>query len=416
MKLTPQLLRKADWFTTKLPIAMGFFYLGLWAAGAPPVGRVMAAAALMLLAFAGSGVFVRFYNDLFDLAADAKGGKFNLAGRVSPFWRGMIPVLATVFILLILAILKAPPYLYGLMGLQHLFYLLYSTPPIRLKNRSLGGVLADAAYGHAMPAVIGWAFAFAVLEGAERSIAFFPVVLAIAGLQFISGLNNILFHQIEDIERDKAAGARTFVVVRGKSRAQALGLRWLLPLEGAGLLVFLLFLSVLSRAPILPALIPLVLAHLLTAIRRENEDKSRPFKKNEPKTSQTADSQSNLKRGTWPVLVPRPGKNLKPSRKTSLLLLFNEVFDTWLPLAFLLMLIGENSGYWLLLAFHLLVFFEPSTRRLYYYLIRTKPLFGWAREKVLLFYYHWLLKQYARLLPYLERGKAVKPEDECAES
>lgn len=406
MKLTPQLLRKADWFTTKLPIAMGFFYLGLWAAGAPPVGWVMATAGLMLLAFVSSGVFVRFYNDLFDMAADAKGGKFNLASRVSPFWRFAIPVLATALIVVILLALSAPAYLYGLMAVQHLLYMLYSTPPIRLKNRSMGGALADAAYGHAMPAAIGWAFAHSISGEATGQIPFYPMLLAIAGLQLISGLNNILFHQIEDHERDVAAGTRTFVVVMGKKRAQALGLRRLLPLEGAGILVFLLYLSVLSRAPIPLALILLMPAHLLAAIRQEKKDESRPFKTMEPTTSQTAGSQRNHKPGTW---------NLKPPGKTSLLLMLNEVFDTWLPLAFLLMLIGENSGYWLLLAFHLLVFFEPSTRRLYYYLIRTKPLFGWAREKVLVFYYHWLLKQYARLLPWLERGKAVKPEDECAE-
>ncbi|MCB0555237.1 MAG: UbiA prenyltransferase family protein [Phaeodactylibacter sp.] len=377
MTTLPQLLRKGDWFTSKLPIAWGVYYLGLWATGAPPTGPVIGTTFLMLLAFIASGIFVRFYNDLFDMAADARGGKFNLASRVSPFWRILAPVLATAFIILILMILKAPAYLYGLMGLQHLLYILYSTPPVRLKNRGLAGALTDAAYGHAMPAVIGWAFAISLSDEAGGSFLFPAVVLLIITLQLLSGIKNILFHQVMDFEKDRAAAARTLVVVVGKKRAVNLGVNWLAPIEFSLLMAFLFYVGLSFQAPLLIVLSPFILVHILAGYRSYRR---------------------------------------RDKEKSQLLLLSNEVYDTWLPIAFLGMLIENNSDFWLLLVFHLLVFFEPSSRRLYYYALGTKPVIGWIQGKILLFYYHWLLKQYARLRQYQVSNKAVNSKEECVES
>lgn len=378
MTTLPQLLRKGDWFTSKLPIALGFYYLGLWAAGAPSVGPVLETTFLMLLAFIASGIFVRFYNDLFDMAADARGGKFNLASKATPFWQVMAPVLATAFILLVLGILKAPAYLYGLMGLQHLLYILYSTPPVRLKNRGLVGVLTDAAYGHAVPAVIGWAFAISLSDEPINSFRLFPALLLIIAMQLLSGVNNILFHQITDFEKDRAAATRTLVVAIGKTRAVNLGVKWLVPVELSLLMAFLFSVGFGFQVPLLIVMCPLILAHVLAGYLAS-------YRRRDMENGQ-------------------------------LLLRLNEVYDTWLPLAFLGMLIGDKSDFWLLLVFHLLAFFEPSSRRLYYYTLGLKPVIGWAQGKILVFYYHYLLKQYARLRQYPENNKVLKPKDECVES
>ncbi|MCB0572332.1 MAG: UbiA family prenyltransferase [Phaeodactylibacter sp.] len=372
MSFSMNLLRKADWFTTKVPMALGFYYLGLWALGPPLPGRAMYTAAAMVLAYLCSGIFVRFYNDLFDMAADARAGKFNLASKASPFWRVAAPLLATACIPLILLAVGAPLYLYALMGVQHLLYLAYSTPPIRLKNRALGGVLADAAYGHAMPAAIGWAFAAFATQEAVFSEAHRALAPAIFALQLLSGASNILKHQIEDHDGDTAAGIRTLVVALGAGRAWKLGLLVLAPLELAGVLVFLLYLAYIKQSAIPALLALLVLVHALlvyTSFRR------------------------------------------KGKRESERLLLFqNEVFETWFPLSFLGLLISRQAGYLILLAGHLAIFFYATFQRFYHYAAKAVPLGWWIREKAIIFYYHRLLKQYARLRGIPDNGKASKSE------
>lgn len=369
----PQMRSKIATFTNKLPIAFGFYYLGLWAIGIPALRQALPFALAILAVFFASGLFVRFYNDLFDMEADAQGGKFNLASKVSPRWRVPLLLFATGLIALILAALQAPFYLYGLMGLQHLLYILYSTPPIRLKGRRWGGVLTDAAYGHALPAVIALAFAFA-LSG-QPPAAFTHLFLAVFPVLMLSGINNIVYHQLMDFQSDGAAGIQTLAIAKGAQRLRALGTRWLVPLEAIGLIALLAYLGLSLQTNLILALAPLALVHALACYRAHYQ-----------------------------------------RRPHQLLVLFNEVYDTWLPVAIIGTLVQREPAYLLLLAFHLLLFFRPTGTRLYHYAARLKPGIGWLWKNAKLFYYHWLLKRYAWLLLQLGRSGAVKNKDGCAES
>lgn len=371
--LQPQMRSKIDSFTAKLPIALGFYYLGLWVVGIPALSQALPFALAMLAVFFASGLFVRFYNDLFDMEADARGGKFNLARKVSPLWRALLLVFTTGVIALILLALQAPFYLYGLMGLQHLLYILYSTPPIRLKARRWGGVLTDAAYGHALPAAIALAFAFAL--AGQPPAAFAHLFLAVLPLLLLSGINNIIYHQLMDFRADEAAGIQTLAVAQGAQRLQNFGTRWLVPLEAIGLIALLAYLGSSLQAHLILALAPLALVHALACYRAHYQ-----------------------------------------RRPHQLLVLFNEVYDTWLPLAIIGTLAQREPAYLLLLAFHLLLFFRQTGVRLFHYAARLKPVLGWLWKNAKLFYYHWLLKRYAWLLLQLGRGGAAKNKDGCAGS
>jgi 1,4-dihydroxy-2-naphthoate octaprenyltransferase len=121
----------------------------------------------------------------------------------------------------------------------------YSLPPVRLKQRGLGGVLADALYAHALPLAFAGATMQAVgdtLPGGQPPEA----LLWLTGLSWslCLGLRNILTHQLADAANDRRSGTRTFVVGAGTRLARALR-RSLL---GAEVILFVSLLAALDPA------------------------------------------------------------------------------------------------------------------------------------------------------------------------
>ncbi|MBP6730552.1 MAG: UbiA family prenyltransferase [Chitinophagales bacterium] len=198
--------RVDDWWRSKAAMLMGMVYLfTLWFY--IPFAHFAILALLSLATICGFAATGYLLNDFFDRAKDLKAGKRNFLVNRSP---GVIVVCFTGALLCLLF-----PWLYlpftttsaALMALELSLLLVYSLPPIRLKEKGLAGIVTDALYAHTVPVVLA-AYTFSL--AAQKQIPLAPMALLI-GWQTLSGVRNILLHQHDDLNADAKAGSKNWV-------------------------------------------------------------------------------------------------------------------------------------------------------------------------------------------------------------
>ncbi len=198
--------RVDDWWRSKAAMLMGMVYLfTLWFY--IPFAQFAMLALFSLATICGFAATGYLLNDFFDRAKDLKAGKRNFLVNRSP------AVIAVCFTGALLCLLL--PWLYlpftttsaALMALEIGLLLVYSLPPIRLKERGLAGIITDALYAHTVPVVLA-AYTFSL--AAQQHIPMLPFGLLI-GWQTLSGIRNILLHQYDDINADARADSKNWV-------------------------------------------------------------------------------------------------------------------------------------------------------------------------------------------------------------
>jgi hypothetical protein len=240
-------------------------------------------------------------------------------------------------LLLLLACLSVAPLLGGPFGRVSFLLvagnlalpMLYSIPPIRLKERGILGAMMDALGAHVVPTLLFGISMAAVSERPPgwRMTAF---LLAAACWALMTGLRGIIVHQVRDRESDLAAGVRTFAGVMGRGTARTLLFRRIYPAELLALSVMLSV--VIPDAPILMAVLPL---YLLVELLRVLDD--------------------------WrlPLLDPgnRAGDPYVPVAN-------NELYEVWLPLSLGVQLAAAALPYAILPVLQLIVFLPNIRERL----------------------------------------------------
>jgi 4-hydroxybenzoate polyprenyltransferase len=308
-------LRLGTWWRHLVPPLLAVVYATALLA-APAAGPVLAALPLFLVSVLGIAGLGYFLNDVSDVAVDRRAGKANAAAGLSP--RRRLAVLAALLVVGLAPWLLLPrrPLALGLLGVEVALLAAYSLPPLRLKERGAGGLLADAGYGHALPLLVA-----AALFSPPPAAAWPPrpsglVVLA-AAWALAKGLRNITLHQLADRKNDRRASCRTFV---GGARPVAVldvVNRGLLPLELALLVALLAALA----APLVVAGFALFLA--FTA----------------------------LKFSAWKMpFMPRRQLRFKFHW------FLNDFYEEWAPLLLLAAWALRQPAAWLLLPVHLLLF------------------------------------------------------------
>ena len=180
-------------------------------------------------------------NDIFDVDSDARAGKANSVARLGGWGRVSRSAVLLVAGLTPWVFHRPPgPALAALVAIV-LLPLAYSAPPLRLKERGVAGLLADAAVAHVAPTVFV-SMMFAGLAPNPRSGTLLLVLLASAWAACV-GLRGILVHQLHDLDNDLLGGTRTFVVEAGVERARRLCTRVLFPVEVCLLGVLLVVLT-----------------------------------------------------------------------------------------------------------------------------------------------------------------------------
>jgi 4-hydroxybenzoate polyprenyltransferase len=231
----PEIVRFHAWFFAKLPPALTFAYAGmLHSEHSLPVALgqwFLIVTSLSLLAAWGYVL-----NDLSDIRADEVVGRRNV---LAPMTLGRQRLLV-----LSLALVGATPFL--ILGFTSASLVLltayivataYSVPPVRLKERMLAGVIADAAGAHGLPALF---VVLIVMPAPTDFHSRIPVqMVAAVTWAFCFGLRGIIIHQLQDRESDMKSGTLTLVTCAGMERPRWFA-RWIVfPVEIIALLAFL---------------------------------------------------------------------------------------------------------------------------------------------------------------------------------
>lgn len=228
-------LRLSNPWKFKAPVLMAVPYLVFLMSGDTGQRAFFAvlASVTIIVGVAGLGYLS---NDLGDREKDAAIQKEN---ATSGLGLGSLVMLFLLFLALAIA-----PWLYLPFTAQSLYLLLlqfflfyaYAFKPLRLKERSFLGVMADALYAHLVPTLLA-AYTFYTFTG-KRMSQDALLLSALCCWQFVLGIRNICFHQLKDYDNDLASGTSTFVTRYGLHKTTALITRIILPLELLGFLAF----------------------------------------------------------------------------------------------------------------------------------------------------------------------------------
>ncbi|MCB9234560.1 MAG: UbiA family prenyltransferase [Bacteroidia bacterium] len=311
-----QALRVNDWWNYKIPPLFGFTF-AMILIHRDPFPEGIADLGLRLLWMLGAAGFGYYTNDVFDIAEDARAGKANRAASHPVGVRLLICLVLASLALLPWTLLSFSPLALALSAAHLVLFLLYSAPPLRLKERGFFGLLLDGIYAHALPAAIVMAPYLERNEIPHLDLAFGLLV----GWQLSTGLRNIYLHQWETADRDLAAGTNTWVIAKGKSNTQRVVTLILLPLEAAllaGLLGVLGWLEELNFPREL--LLALVGAGCLNALKYAFFDRT------------------NLR-------LPRDQMHL-----------LNDLYEEWMPPLILIFLAIQEPAYFLVVGIYFILF------------------------------------------------------------
>jgi 4-hydroxybenzoate polyprenyltransferase len=161
---------------------------------------------MALLALTACAAYASVINDLTDLEDDLASGKVNrLAGTSRVF--GAAALACCIVPGVIVAIYwRDDPLLLSLYLASWAAFTLYSLPPVRLKERGVFGLLADACGAHLFPTL----FAAAIVYRSQGGPADAVWLASVAAWSLSFGLRGILWHQLSDLHNDEKINLNTF--------------------------------------------------------------------------------------------------------------------------------------------------------------------------------------------------------------
>lgn len=232
-----EVARVSAWWSYKFSPVLGTFYATACLIGAP-VWPLLPRLLLLLCSLVVGATYVSVINDWTDQADDRAAGKYN---RTAALPRVALAAIVAGCLLLGLGF---GYYFWQTSPLSSWLYLgawvafsCYSLAPIRLKQRGLAGLLADASGSHFFPQLLTVSVVAAWTGHALPTLWY----VAVGMWALACGLRNILRHQLEDAPADEEAGVDTWVRQRGTAFTQRVGQVVIFPVEvlGFGLLLVL---------------------------------------------------------------------------------------------------------------------------------------------------------------------------------
>jgi 4-hydroxybenzoate polyprenyltransferase len=196
-------------------IAMGKLAIALVAlcVGVAAQGLSLVSALLLLLLFGCLGVFGYSWNDWWDRDADRAAGVPNRLDRVG--WPAALALFtASIGISLGIGWYLAPSAsALALVVLQLVTSIVYSAPPLRLKERGTAGLVAVVLAQYVLPGII----ILAVAHGALLADWLF-----LCGVALVDGIALELGHQLSDRRHDAVAQVGTFAVTHNAETVRAI--------------------------------------------------------------------------------------------------------------------------------------------------------------------------------------------------
>lgn len=307
-----KLFRTNTWWNAVVPQVLGWIYLLSQGKSLETVLRINF---FFFVALICISTFGYLFNDYCDVDADRKAGKRNLLNNLSKAARAIIVLMPLLVGSAAWHLTYPDPTENILFCLQITSLILYSMPPVRLKERGIAGVIADAFYGHINPVFITLFWHMHLDTKSWWFIGLLSIVFVITTLK---GIRNILLHQIDDRRADAKAGVKTFIVQRGPWAA-LLFINNILPFEVLLAIGLAAFISIVYP----PFFVWTLLFFIITY----------------------------LKFSGW-KLRDLPKRQLK----FKFLYFLNDYYEGWVPVGFLLLLCIKDSSFFILLILHLILF------------------------------------------------------------
>jgi hypothetical protein len=201
--------RSTDWRYSFIPNIFGNIYLWLYLFNIDVNKLSLLLLVGSLFTSFGFAAFGYFINELFDRKDDIKAGKNNKLSELNTF--------SILFLLLIILCGTFIPWIflpanntsYFLIICEISLFLIYSSPPIRLKEHWLLATLIDATYAYVIPFILS-AYTYFLFKSQDSSNTYiYFVLLAYIFALFLAGIRNITIHNINDIFYDKFIGKIT---------------------------------------------------------------------------------------------------------------------------------------------------------------------------------------------------------------
>ena len=308
-------VRVSNWWSSKAPPLLSVAYAVILRHHARPgdaLPRLAAAvAALSLLAW-----YAHVVNDLADIDEDRRSGKANRMSTIPrPLGISLAVSLLVAGLALCAATLRPAPL--AVIGANFALFALYSIPPISLKRRRWWGAFADAAGVHVLPTLF-----VAIALGGRWGVGDVALLLSALLWSFAAGLRGILVHQVMDGPADELVGLRTVGTTTSTASLRRLVFAVILPLEVAGLAIFVGLL--LPTAPLVGA--ALLCFGILEWLK--------------------------VRRG-WTMALFEPDQY---SREPYRPLVNNDVYELWLPNVLALQLAWTNAAFAILPVLQVLLF------------------------------------------------------------
>ena len=314
------LLRGNDWWFYKIPPLLAIAYAQILIQDTPTQQSIVTLLTLLISMF-----FVAAYghvvNDIFDIEIDSQAGKQN---RMASLSKGQQTLLS-----LSLAILGLIPWWFLgfnstsaiLLGSIYTLLTIYPAPPLRLKERYIWGVVADAATVHAIPTLLVATVFSNLIATSESGSHFLAIVATVWG--FGCGVRGILLHQIWDRDNDLKSGIKTLATKFGVESLRFWINYIVFPLEAILSVVLVLLIS--QSAPLLFVSFTI---YLLLQFFSTEYDKLNPS--------------------------PSVGKNI----------LLHDFYEVWLPLSLVTLLSFRQPLFLILLVLHIILFYFAIKQRL----------------------------------------------------
>lgn len=222
--------RISEWWNSKIVSLMGltYFFILLHPPNSESQIKNLFFLFIWMVLSAALGYYI---NDVFDSKHDALSEKYNYS-TTHTFIKQVVIVTSLIGgVLLDWHFLNNEVIIAILIVAQIMLFFLYSSPFLRLKENPVLGVVVDSLYAHLVPGIIVY---FAIFTSVESLIC----VILFMFWMVLTGLRNIISHQLSDFDKDKMSGTRTTVIVFGKLQMRQVMNHLLLPFE---IIAFLLF-------------------------------------------------------------------------------------------------------------------------------------------------------------------------------
>lgn len=246
-----RLIRAHEWWHYKIPLALAVAFAFAWM-NRIPFSMLVLPTGLMVLASASAGIWASVINDFTDLDQDRLAGKSTPMMQLSPPSRRAVVAGSVLLNAAAALALQRYPVSLLLLVANWITFVVYSVPPIRIKERGALGVIAIALGEHVL---LGLLAVSLVLETTGMPLASAPApwLLAYLGWSTAYGMRGIIWHQILEIQNDRRAGCKTLGASIGETRLARIGEWYVFPFE-----IFCFFLLLLlSHDSIFPVLLPI---------------------------------------------------------------------------------------------------------------------------------------------------------------